>query len=893
MKGPCIKRPGITFGLALGLAALLNGLLAGPAGAITANAVLGQLDFTHGGLNLITTASLYSPQGVAIDRSVVPNRIYIADGNDRVLGWHSVEALSNGAPADLVIAEPHFGFPCGVQTVRTCIPSPVAVDSVGNLYVGAGSAVLEYNSPFTTDIVPDMVFGQNGSFTSNVCDLGASVTDATLCEVGGIAIDAAGHVYISDTGNSRVLEYNSPSPANTHADTVFGQNGQFNSGTCNTGGVSANSLCSPQGLTVDSAGNLWVADSGNFRVLEYNTPVATGTTADLVLGQGTSFTTNTENCNGATAGNFCYPIGVVVDSGENLYVSDVVLSRILEFNTPVASGNAASLVFGQQNLTSNGCDNPGIGAQSLCGPVGLALDSAENLYAADSDNNRALEFNAPLAANPPNTAADLVLGQPDLTHSGPNMTKSDGLYSPFGIAIDRSVTPNRLYVADMLNSRVLGWNSVPAFTNGQAANIVIGQPDFFSWGCNRSLPEASIPAPTANSLCQPEAVAVDPDGNLYVADTTNNRVLEYNQPFSSGKIFDLAANMVFGQLGSFTTNVPNNGGVSADSLWEPEGVGTDPDGNLYVADSTNNRVLEYGLPIVVGTTAAAVFGQGNSFTGNQCDFDEVCNSRTEQCSITANSLCAPAGVAVNSDGNVFISDTWNYRILGYNNPLSGSKTADLVLLQSNFTNYGGVGSVGLAFDSSGNLYSAAYSGSLEFNAPFSNGQAATLLIPQNQVSPNANSIGSSTGVALDSSDNLYVSDYQFNRVLEFNQPVPTQTQTPAPTPTATPTPTRTPTYTPTRTPTHTATRTPTRTPTRTSTHTRTPSHTPARTATKTATRTPIHSPTRTPTHTATRTATHTPARTPTRTPTHTAKPTPRATAKAAITGASSPLASEF
>jgi hypothetical protein len=110
---------------------------------------------------------------------------------------------------------------------------------------------------------------------------------------------------------------------------------------------------------------------------------------------------------------------------------------------------------------------------------------------------------------------------------------------------------------------------------------------------------------------------------------------------------------------------------------------------------------------------------------------------------------------VNSDGNVFIDDGGNSRVLGYDNPLSGSKAADVVLLQSNFTSYYGMPPLGgggpqgsLAFDSSGNLYFAQGT-VLEFNAPFSNGQASPLLISQNNqpVSPNAHSARAS-GVGL-------------------------------------------------------------------------------------------------------------------------------------------------
>src|SRR6202023_1989192 len=127
------------------------------------------------------------------------------------------------------------------------------------------------------------------------------------------------------------------------------------------------------------------------------------------------------------------------------------------------------------------------------------------------------------------------------------------------VAIDTSVIPNRLYVADAGNNRVLGWRDVTAIANDSPADLVMGQPDFVSSTCNNG-------GVSASSLCDSDEVAVDGAGNLYIGDNLNHRVLEYNNPFAGCASFPCvggSANLVFGQNGSFTSNVANNGGVSA------------------------------------------------------------------------------------------------------------------------------------------------------------------------------------------------------------------------------------------------------------------------------------------------------------------------------------------
>jgi DNA-binding beta-propeller fold protein YncE len=103
------------------------------------------------------------------------------------------------------------------------------------------------------------------------------------------------------------------------------------------------------------------------------------------------------------------------------------------------------------------------------------------------------------------------------------MVDARGLKYPGPVAVDTSATPNRIYVVDSSNSRVLGWKDAAGFANGAPANIVIGQPNFYSYDCNQLQDR-----PGPGTLCFPLGVAVDPSGNLYVTDPTNDRVLEYD-----------------------------------------------------------------------------------------------------------------------------------------------------------------------------------------------------------------------------------------------------------------------------------------------------------------------------------------------------------------------------
>ncbi len=244
------------------------------------------------------------------------------------------------------------------------------------------------------DTAADRVFGQAGNFATNLPNMGGANPSATsLSNPNAEALDSSGRLYVADFANQRVLEYDTP-PTSQTATRVFGQAGSFTTNTANKGGISANSLYYPSGVALDGAGRLYVADQQNNRVLEYDSPL-TSQTATRVFGQAGSFTTNTANNGGISANSLYGPAGLSVGTTGRLYVADWSNNRVLEYDTPLTS-QTATRVFGQAgSFTTNTANNGGVTASAFFNPSGLALDGAGNLYVADFLNSRILEFNAP------------------------------------------------------------------------------------------------------------------------------------------------------------------------------------------------------------------------------------------------------------------------------------------------------------------------------------------------------------------------------------------------------------------------------------------------------------------------------------------------------------------
>ena len=354
----------------------------------------------------------------------------------------------------------------------------------------------------------DLVLGQV-DFTSNLAPFPPNA--ASLNGPSSVIVDPVTRkLFVADTGNFRVLRYaNADALANgAQAEAVFGQ-ALF---TTRTTAVTSNQFGSnPGAIFLDAKGRLWVPDYGGNRVLRFDAASLRDSSpgADRVYGQP-DFTTFGD---GTTAAKMYHPYGVCVDAADRLWVADTTNNRVLRFDsiTTKPSGAAADGVLGQADFTTK---TAGTGNNGLKSPTGVTLSASGSLYVSCPDANRVMRFDnaAGLGANAP---ASAVLGQPDFTTTTADTTAAK-MRTPFGAWI----TPDdSLWVADSINSRVLRFNNASTKPSGAAADGVLGQPNFTS----------KLAAFTRTGMNLPYMRPfVDTMGSLWIADGGANRVLRFS-----------------------------------------------------------------------------------------------------------------------------------------------------------------------------------------------------------------------------------------------------------------------------------------------------------------------------------------------------------------------------
>ncbi|MCX6117304.1 MAG: NHL repeat-containing protein [Proteobacteria bacterium] len=618
-------------------------------------------------------------------------RLFVADSlNNRVLVWNSLPT-SSGQAASFALGQPDLVSNSsnngGVSA--SSLYSPIGISVVGTkLFVSDSNnaRVLVWNSiPTTSGQAADFVLGQS-NFTSNTANSGG-ISGSSLYTPSGIYSDGT-KLYVADPPNNRVLVWNTiPTVTAQSASFALGQTNL----TSNTAATAATGMISPSGVTSDGS-KLFVTDTGNFRVLVWNSlPTASGAAANFALGQ-TNLTTSTSNQGTAATGSVLWSPSEVFSDGLKLYVADTRNNRILVWNSiPTTSGQPANFAIGQPNLTEVAYLNPGITGSSMCLPYGIQ-NTGSKLFVSDMQNHRVLVWNTLPSSS--GQSADFAIGQASLTA----MTHVDGGTTSTSLSapVASYSSGGKLYIADQNNSRVLGWNSIPT-SFGQAADFVLGQSNFTNSTQNnggrtgstmwapadvsgdgtrlfvadllnhRVLVWNALPSSTAqaanfalgqsnltnginnagglsgSSLKTPTSVFSN-GTKLFVADSNNNRVLVWNSmPTVSGQ----AASFALGQP-NLTSNTSNNGGISASTLSIPSFVYSDGT-KLFVSDSNNNRVLVWNtLPTSSGQAADTVIGQPN-FTASAAG-------------LSATNLSYPVGLVV-AGGKLYISDTGNNRVL--------------------------------------------------------------------------------------------------------------------------------------------------------------------------------------------------------------------------------------
>lgn len=647
-----------------------------------------RLQLSSNSPNLIEGRELFSPQGIALDTSASPPILYVSDtGNNRIMVWNNAAGFANGARADLIIGQtdPYTTFAGGPGTTfSTGLSSPTGLAvKDGDLYIAdsGNNRILRFPKPTAhADQFPDLVIGQP-NFGSRSPNQGGLPSAKTLALAGttayraALAFDRSGNLWVTDPGNSRVLRYAAADIAqavnNPAADLVLGQVDFQTVAPALPANVTSQQvkdrLQIPGGLAFDGAGRLFVSDTLS-RVLVFAPPFASGASARRVLGVVTGRPAQTVIDRTAMVS----PEGIFMAAGNSPGVVDTLSSRILVFDpfeqwpaeTAESFSPMARAVVGQMNDFSSRKPNKGqpeCTESTLAGPVAAALAGGE-LFVADSGNHRVVVF--PEQGNFFGPALR-VLGQDRFNQGSANLIEGrefqfsqrtgSGTFADAGLAVDTASDPPRLYVADTYNNRVLAFRDLRRLRPGDRADLVIGQPDSGRAQCN--YPFNDPDRPNQASLCLPTGLAVDSEGNLWVADSGNGRVLRFPDPFKNPVPLP-QADLVLGQM-NFTTKITD---PTARTMASPYGLAFAGGDGLLVSDQVHNRVLFFSKAAgyTTGMTASKVFGQPNFTSAVQSVSPGPQDNR----------MWGPRHVAADTDARIYVADTRNNRILIFDQVLS-------------------------------------------------------------------------------------------------------------------------------------------------------------------------------------------------------------------------------
>ncbi|MDU0458509.1 MAG: hypothetical protein RW306_07200 [Geobacteraceae bacterium] len=601
------------------------------------------------------SASLYSPWGVTVDSS---GNLYIADyANNRIrmvaAGSGIISTVAGTGIGSSGIGD-FFGDGGVATSASLYSPRGVTVDSAGNLFIADQSnhriRMVAANSGIITTVAGNGTAAFSG-------DNGPAVS-ASLYDPMGVTVDSAGNLFIADRSNNRIRKVASVSGVIT---TVAGNGTAGFSG--DNGVATSASINNPYGVTIDSGGNLYIADQ-SFRLRKV---AAESGIISTVAGNGIA--TFVGDGGAATSASLTYLRGVTVDSAGNLYIADAGNYRIRK----VAADNGIITTVAGNGTPTVG-DNNSATSASLNNPDAVTVDSAGNLFIADTSNHRIRKVAVDSGI------ITTVAGNGIAAYAGDGGAATEAsLNFPKAVVIDNA---GNLYIADQSNHRIRKVD-----TGSGIITTVAGYAGAAFTGDGG--------AATAANLNTPRGVTVDNSGNLYIADTSNSRIRKV--AVGSGIITTVAGNGIAAFAG-------DGGSATAASLKYPIGVALDNVGNLYIADRSNHRIRKVAADSGIITTVA-----GNGTGGFAGDGGMA----------TAATLSSPNGVTVDSFGNLYIADDVDNRIrkVSANTGIIATVAGDgtIGLLGGSFGGDGGVatsGSLnnphGVSVDSIGNLYIADF-----------------------------------------------------------------------------------------------------------------------------------------------------------------------------------------
>ncbi len=533
-------------------------------------------------------------------------------------------------------------------------------DSSGNIYIAAPDSAYVFKLTAAGGFGNYAGLGYGGHNTD-----GRQASQALIYEVTGLAIDGTGNVYFADAAGSRIRKV---TPAGVIS-TVAGNGSKCDHAEkCGDGGLATATtayLNLPQSMAIDASGNLYIADAGDNRIRFVNMTGKPYTINGIVVAAGDIVTVagTTGDITGcsdpqtgcgdgglATSATLNFPYGVALDANKNIYISDTDDQRIRVVNTQsttitifgvsIAPGDIETVVgngIGCGNPVS-GCGDGKAGTSAEVDlPRGIFLDSANDLLIADTGDSRIRKVS--VTTNTINTVVNTA-GTAGYSGDG-GVAASAQINLPSGIWVD---SHNDYFVSDSGNELIRVVNNQATAVAFGGTTIQPGDIQTIAGGGN-GLPSTGTP-PTSAQLALPWDAAEDAEGNLYIVDQGNNRVLKVtNPPYSSTAIISVFA-------GNGRTGYTGDGGAAtAATLNGPSSVAFDTNGNMYIVDSSNLVVRKVSTSGIITTVA----GNGSS-----------CYPTTGTCgdggSATSASFAFPLNVAVDQSNNLYISDWQGYRI---------------------------------------------------------------------------------------------------------------------------------------------------------------------------------------------------------------------------------------
>ncbi|HUA16647.1 MAG TPA: choice-of-anchor D domain-containing protein [Verrucomicrobiae bacterium] len=669
--------------------------------------------FIGGGPNGIpaTDAFLYQPYGVATDGA---GNVYFAAWNqNRVFKVNTSGVISvvAGSGASNYSGD---GVTGGAGNADLEHPFGVAVDSSGNVYIAD-----EYNCvvrKVTSAKTITTIAGTAGQCNSTGSDLSYPT---------GLVADTSGNLFITDTNNCVVRKLVLSSGAMSVVAGTLGGCGYSGDG----GTATSAKLANPQAIAIDSSGDLFISDTNNYVVREVKK--STGNISTIAGNHTYGYT---GDGNPATSAELTQVQGITVNSaGTTVTVADYNNQRIRQFTV----GGNITTVAGNGTACSGTCGEGGTATSAeLYYPVGLAVHSG-TYYIGNNDNEVLDSFTVAgnlslFAGNHSATTETIINGAP---------ANGVQLNYPFAVANDSS---NDVYIGDSHNFRIREYVKSTGLVNYFAGNGTYG------YSGNGSVA-------TDVEITYAYGVANDSSNNVYVADYNNCLIREVN---TSGAISNFAG-YVNGTSAGYCGSAGDGESATNARLNGPIGVTVDSKKNVYIADFSNNAVRKVSSGTI--TTIAGIDGvQGFSGDGG----------------LATNALLnRPSAMAVDKAGNVFIADTYNCRVrevlasTGIIITVAGNGSCSFSgdgLATSNAVGY----PQGVAVDANDNLFIGDYNNRVRWVAP--NGIMTTvagtgaggfdgdggLAIYAIMNEP--------TGVALDTSGNIVVSDYNNARIRKIS-----------------------------------------------------------------------------------------------------------------------------